>query len=163
MVNILGLVGVGVSGLALLFAILATSLAYWETAKFNTVSADGGVIDVHVGIWKSCAETDGNKVCYDIDTDRVIIHAESLLGYNTVRTTIILGIIFTASAIVPAILVMFVLQTKKVLYSVAAGLNVAAGLFLMIAMAVFALDIIAWLSAWVGGGLFVGAKLTEKQ
>ncbi|XP_053380269.1 uncharacterized protein LOC128548808 [Mercenaria mercenaria] len=171
MANILGLVGVGVSGLALLFAILAMSLTYWETAN------PGGVSDVTIGIWEYCVETNGNKVCTTIDSDSVT-DDEELRDYQGVRATVFLGIIFTTSAIVSAILVLFVLTTKNILYFVAAGIDVAAGLFLMIAMAVyaggvahdgydlhacFALDIIAWLAAWVGGGFFVGAKLAEKQ
>ncbi|XP_045187725.1 uncharacterized protein LOC123545467 [Mercenaria mercenaria] len=170
MANILGFVGVGVSGLALLFAILAMSLKYWET------SDQGGVADVNIGIWEYCIETSGTKVCTTIDSDSVT--DDELRNYRGVRATVFLGILFTTGAIVSAILVLFILTTKKVLYFVAAGLDVAAGLFLMIAMAVyadkvahdgydfhasFALDIIAWLAAWAGGGIFVGAKLAEKE
>ncbi|XP_053407470.1 uncharacterized protein LOC123545468 [Mercenaria mercenaria] len=169
MANILGFVGVGVSGLALLFSILAMGLQYWETG-------DQGMADVNIGLWEYCAETSLAKVCTTIDSDSVT--DDELRNYRGVRATVFLGILFTTGAIVSAILVLFVLTTKKVLYFVAAGLDVAAGLFLMIAMAVyadkvahdgydfhasFALDIIAWLAAWAGGGIFVAAKLTEKE
>jgi hypothetical protein len=62
MANILGFVGIAVSGFALLFAILAAALTLWE-------SLEVGSSKTTTGLWETCTELSGNKVCIDLNSD----------------------------------------------------------------------------------------------
>ena len=52
---------------------------------------------------------------------------EELRNYRSVRATVFLGILLTTAAIVTAVLVLFVLKDKTILFFVAGGLDIAAG------------------------------------
>jgi hypothetical protein len=62
MANILGFVGIAVSGFALLFAILAAALTLWESLEVGSSKST-------IGLWESCLEISGNKVCTDLNSD----------------------------------------------------------------------------------------------
>jgi hypothetical protein len=57
----------------------------------------------------------------------ITVKDKDLKEYRSVRGTLFVGILLTTGAIITAILVLFVLKDKKILYFLAAGLDVAAG------------------------------------
>ncbi|KAL4232134.1 hypothetical protein ACF0H5_009709 [Mactra antiquata] len=166
MANIIGIVGIVVTGVALLFAILACALPQWNTTA-----------GTKTGIWQFC-NTVGDTTCVDIDED--LIGEESYDKIKVMKAMTLLGIILTVPALVCGILVLFVMKDMKILFFVAGGIDILAGLFLMVAFAYyvddiyvdspvtslgasFALDIVAWILAWVAGGLFIAAKFMDKE
>ena len=62
MANILGFVGIAVSAVALIFAIIAVALNQWQTYKV-------GSSETSVGLWEYCVDNNGNEACIDIDSD----------------------------------------------------------------------------------------------
>jgi hypothetical protein len=61
MANIIGLVGIGVSGVALLFAIIALAAEKWEIIEVTST------IDYEVGLWEICSKGSATETCVDID------------------------------------------------------------------------------------------------
>lgn len=58
MQNILGIVAIIVTGVTLLFAILATALTQWTTYTI-------GKIDYSAGLWKVCGDDGQRSQCLD--------------------------------------------------------------------------------------------------
>ncbi|XP_060594624.1 uncharacterized protein LOC132748976 [Ruditapes philippinarum] len=182
MANIVGLVGIGVSGVALLFAIVALASDKWET-----ITVKGLTSEFKVGLWEMCTTDGGTTTCVDFeDVDNSIVKEKHKTSADGCKAMIFLAIFTTTGAIVSAVLVMFVMKEQQILFFAAGGLNLASGLFLMIAMALyvdkiqllnfrdlegvfsyldngFYLDIGAWLAAWIAGGFFIAAKCLTKN
>ncbi|XP_045175587.1 uncharacterized protein LOC123536454 [Mercenaria mercenaria] len=168
--NVLGLAGIGVSGLALIFGIVSFSSKYWEEANLSNVI-------LNIGLWEYCLETSGIKICTDVDTAE-LVSDEAMVKVNACRAMMFLGIFGTFGAIVSGVLVMFVMKSTKILYFAAGGVDIFSGVCFMIAMAVyageiknddsdlhagFALAVVAWITAWIAGGIFIGAKIMDKD
>jgi hypothetical protein len=64
MANIVGLVGIGVSGLALIFAIVALASDNWETIKITS-----STIEIKIGLWEICATANGIEICAKFEKD----------------------------------------------------------------------------------------------
>jgi hypothetical protein len=67
MANIVGLVGIGVSGVALIFAIVALASDNWETIETKSVL---GTSDIKIGLWKICTNIKVHgmeeETCHDL-------------------------------------------------------------------------------------------------
>jgi hypothetical protein len=63
MANIIGFVGIGVSGVALLFAIIALAADKWETSEVTILTI---TVETKIGLWKICTKGSGSDTCTDI-------------------------------------------------------------------------------------------------
>ncbi|KAL4239572.1 Peroxisomal membrane protein pmp22 [Mactra antiquata] len=173
MPNVLGIAGVGVTGVALLFSILACALPLWT---ISDLPCDGCT---EIGLWRYCITSLGVETCDDVDED--LVGSDTFDDVKVIRAMLLLGIILTVPAIVCGLLVLFVLKDKKILFFVAGGIAILAGLFKMVGFAhyteeiydsdndttslgaAYALCIVAWLLAWIAGALFIVAKIMDKE
>ncbi|XP_060560687.1 uncharacterized protein LOC132720546 isoform X2 [Ruditapes philippinarum] len=172
MANIVGFVGIGLSALVIALACASLSSKYWQTVELA-----GGVAKLNMGLWDYCLEVSGTKTCTKIK-DESSISDEAKDDANACKAMIFVAIFVTLAASITGGLVMFALKEKKILYFVAGGLDISAGIFFMIAMAIyveklkndesdlhvgFALDVVSWILAWAAGGIFFGAKFMDKD
>ena len=63
MANILGFVGIGVTGVALLFAIIALAADKWQTSD---VTVGAVTVETKVGLWEICTKSSGSESCTKI-------------------------------------------------------------------------------------------------
>lgn len=62
MANIIGIVGVVITGVALLFAILACALPYW-------LMVEVGATEINSGLWRTCTTINDNTECSSLTED----------------------------------------------------------------------------------------------
>ncbi|KAH3704826.1 uncharacterized protein LOC127860321 [Dreissena polymorpha] len=142
--QIVSYVAIGLSGLNVLFCILALALNSWLDNGHSSF-----------GLWEVCT---GNAcVSWDI-----------VAGWmDAVRAFAFLGLFAMVGATVTAVLYEFIIKGNNILLYLTLGLAAGAGFFMMIAFSVFAdhssgsygaafaLCIIAWLIGWAVAGLCV--------
>ncbi|KAL4220849.1 hypothetical protein ACF0H5_019116 [Mactra antiquata] len=171
----LGYLGLFFIPVASTLAGIACGITYWQSGDVNLAGFD---VYINSGIWTVCTEIKqlNTQTCDSINFDDFPDDYET--NVKAIRALVILGILNCTAANVFLALVLFVTKQMKIMFFVSAGCVFSAGLFFMISMAVFVeevktdtldyaaafyLIIIAWIMSWVGCGLVMGAKFTDKD
>lgn len=148
----------------LVFQIIGLSSPYWIYIEFT-----GG--KQYSGLWKTCTEIQ-ETTCIDINEDGD--------WFKAVQAMSILGFLLLIAAVVMTVLKLFVMKDKKPILFAGIGTSFVGGLFILIAVAVyaakmndqlsnidfdfhfaFAFSIIAMIAAFAAGGVMLFAMIKE--
>lgn len=150
------IVGLIVTGIALLFCIISTAIPYWWSSD-----------NVNIGLFRLCADTLLGNKCADLD--------DSADWLNATRAMMILSILSLGGSVLLAILFGFILKDKQIIAIGAAFMSFAGAVLALLGVIIFAakfpddvydlvygegsfhasfgLAIIALIAAFVGGAI----------
>lgn len=150
---------------ALVFQIIGLASPYW-------VYLESGPAKVYFGLWKTCTELQETTDCRDFDEVKDWLEA--------VQAMSILGFLVLLVAVVMTILKLFVMKDNKPVLFAGIGTSFAGGIFILIAVAVyaaktndlydnfdfdyhfaFAFSIIAMITAFAAGGVMIFGMMKE--
>lgn len=152
---------------ALVFQIIGLASPYWFYWEFGTTKT-------YSGLWKTCTELQETTDCRDFDDKKDWLEA--------VQAMSILGFLVLLVAVVMTILKLFVMKDNKPVLFAGIGTSFAGGIFILIAVAVyaaktndrfdklnvdfdyhfaFAFSIIAMITAFAAGGVMIFGMMKE--
>uniref|UniRef100_K1Q137 Uncharacterized protein n=1 Tax=Magallana gigas TaxID=29159 RepID=K1Q137_MAGGI len=150
---------------AVAFQIIGVAPPYW-------VSIDTASLKMHYGLWTTCTEVQTVTTCEDSDADED--------WQKAVRAMSILGLLVLSVAVFMTVLKLFVMKDKKPVLFAGIGTSFAGGIFILIAVAVFAakqndelanvdftyhfafaFSIIAMITAFAAGGVMLFSMTKE--
>ncbi|KAH3881509.1 uncharacterized protein LOC127873920 [Dreissena polymorpha] len=186
-INFLGYTAIVMLSCSVVLAAVAIGLPYWERYEFDLGTQ---TTLTKQGLWTYCIDytpetfnsTGDNSSMVDVCGNYGDLGTNGdLTPIRVTRAFAIIGAVLSVAALVFAVLATFPLKTTYRVHYVSCGLGVAAGVYLLIAFAVFvgkarlpgydidvcvSLDIVAWLTAWAGAGFMyfaVRVKIEEDK
>lgn len=119
------LVGVGLTGLSLLFNIIGLAIPYWVYGSVGSLSS-------HIGLWQACTPVSTETVCFSIGNDDIDT------AFRATRAMELMGMMTIAAAFACAILKQFAMKDRQILPKIGAVFSIVAGVLMIIGCVIFA-------------------------